>query len=64
MIPQKLANFSIAEHQFNKSEQLLLAKDTKTDSKNCSSSPSPGCSRRDWQAIAPRNPIDGDLKLV
>ncbi len=53
VIPQKLANFSIAEHQFNKSQQLLLAaKNTKNDSQNCRTSPSPGCSRRDWQAIA------------
>lgn len=52
VIPQKLANSSIAEHLFNKSQQQLLLAKSKTDSKSCSSSPSPGCSRRDWQAIA------------
>ncbi|MCC3451048.1 MAG: hypothetical protein EAZ39_25240 [Oscillatoriales cyanobacterium] len=53
VIPQKLANFSIAEHQFNKSQQLLLAaKDTKNDAQSCRTSPSPGCSRRDSHAIA------------
>jgi len=49
VLPQKLENRSIAEHQLNTSQQLLLAKDSETDSKGCSSSPSPGCSRRDFQ---------------
>lgn len=65
VLPQKLENISITEHQFDNLQQMLLASERETDSKGCTSSPSPGCSRRDFQPpIAPRNPVDGALKLA
>ena len=65
VLPQKPDNRSITQHQFDNSQQLLLAKDRETDSEGCTSSPSPGCRRRDFQPpIAPRNPVDGALTLA
>ena len=65
VLPQKLENISMTEHQFDRSQQLLLAKNRETDSQGCTSSPSPGCDRREFQPpIAPRSPVDGALKLA
>jgi hypothetical protein len=47
VLPQKLENRSMAEPQFNASQQLLLTKAPKRKKERCSSSPTPGCSRRD-----------------
>jgi len=45
--PQKPENSSISQNQFTTSQQLLLAKDSNSLSEGCTSSPTPGCSRRD-----------------
>lgn len=45
--PQKPEHSSISEPQLTASQQMLLAKGSGTKSEGCSSSPTPGCSRRD-----------------
>jgi hypothetical protein len=49
LLPQKLENHSMTDTQFNASQQLIVAKAPKRKKQKepCSSSPTPGCSRRE-----------------
>ena len=46
-VPQKPENSSRSQNQFTTSQKMLLAKDSSRQSESCTSSPTPGCSRRD-----------------
>ncbi|MEG4636453.1 MULTISPECIES: hypothetical protein [unclassified Microcoleus] len=46
-VPQKPDRSSISENQLTASQQMLLAKKSGSKPEGCSSSPTPGCSRRD-----------------
>lgn len=47
VLPQKIDRAAAGEHEFNDSQPQLLAKTKDSKKDRCTSSPTPGCSRRD-----------------